>query len=197
MTRTNNNNHLRGAALEDTLRWLHNILAANRLALVWKNELSAKIRRSGKGADRSTRAVPIKSRPDFEGMIIQARDGRTGRDLHGVHVAMDAKTTADRTYRHPADRLHQLEDLWQVQEAGGIAFLLVCWDGPDTQDRRYFLIFPTPDWENATHSARHWRSIRLDTMTPDEGCEVACENFNQLPNWLLALEQHWAEAVSS
>lgn len=160
--------HQRGAALEEVLQWQHNVYAANRRAHVWHNGLKAEVRNGKGGAQYLTHLV--KSRPDYEGVLT---------DLGGRHVAFDAKHTQEITYHHDRRRLHQLRDLWDIHEAGGIAFLLVSWNL-----ERYWLCWPEPGW-----SMTKPYTVKLPEMSPDRGIEVPTGGSYKLPDWLSTLEE--------
>lgn len=154
--------HQRGAALEDLLEWQHNLYQSQRRAFLYRNGTQGKI--------RGGKAILVRSRPDFSGMLTC---------MGGRYVSFDAKLTASAHYYHPTERLHQLKDLWEVHQAGGISFLLI-----SLNLERTFLIWPDYSWENAQKF-----SIRLDQMTSWEGCEVRTSGFNQLPDWLTTVER--------
>lgn len=156
------NNRQRGASFEEQIEWGNNILQANGRAFIYRNGTQGKI---AKG-----RAILVRSRPDFEGVLTT---------LGGRHVAFDAKLTASMRYAHPTDRLHQLEDLWRVQDAGGIGFLLVSFNM-----ERYFIVWPADEWKD-----RKFASIRLDQMASWEGVEVPVAGGYSLPDWLSTLER--------
>ena len=107
---------------------------------------------------------PINSLPDFGGV------------LHGSgrYIAFDVKSTTQRHYHHPKERGHQLEQLWRVSRAGGIAGLLIQHlpsyhiNKPKPYDEAWYWVKPFPEWENGTSS-----SITIDTW----------EYVTKLPNW--------------
>ena len=153
------NNALRGKVLEDFLQHQHNIYNANRLALVWHNGTSGMIRRG--------KAILVRSQPDYSGILTC---------MGGRHISFDAKLTATPRYHHPTDRLHQLSALWEVQEAGGISFLLI-----SIELERFFLIWPDLSWRDQRPF-----SLNLDTLEdrPDRGIEFYRDGGYGLANWL-------------
>jgi penicillin-binding protein-related factor A (putative recombinase) len=160
--------HQRGSAFEELLDWQHGIYWADRRALVWKTGLRAEVKNSRlRGSSAET--CLVKARPDYEGVLI-TRNGR--------HVCFDAKTCAHLLYRHDPRRLHQLQALWDVHEACGIAFLLV-----SLNLEREYLIWPQPGWATAQPF-----SIRLDQLD-GRGVEIARAGGYQLPNWLSTIEE--------
>src|SRR5574342_464563 len=99
--------HLKPKRNEEALTRLHALYRGRGLALVWHAGVRAVYRRSG--------VVAEKSPPDYCGVLTC---------LGGRAVSFDAKRTRDaKTYRHPNERLHQLQTLWDVWEAGGVACL--------------------------------------------------------------------------
>ncbi|HEY5901533.1 MAG TPA: Holliday junction resolvase RecU, partial [Anaerolineales bacterium] len=143
------------------LAWQHNIYLSNRRALIWFTGTQGKVRRG--------KVILLKSRPDFEGVLCT---------LGGRHVALDAKVTASVLYRHDHKRLHQLRDLWEVHEAGGVAFLLI-----SHQLERFYSVWPQPSW-----AYREPFSIRLDQLD-GRGVEVVRAGSNRLPDWLSTIEE--------
>src|SRR5688572_5576772 len=110
------NNATRGAMLEDALRWQHHQYAANNRALVWQNGVKSIVRRGT--------VVQLPSLPDFGGILTTIGGKYCSFDSKLIAAGKgsnNGKSTAI-TYRHPSDRMHQLSTLWNVQEAGGIAF---------------------------------------------------------------------------
>lgn len=154
--------HQRGMALEDLLQWQHNQYQASRRAFIYPNGTQGKM--------RGGHAILMRSRPDFEGVLTC---------LGGRHVAFDAKMSASLTYRHHKEQAHQLADLWQIQEAGGIAFLLI-----SVNLDRFFIVYPRYEWAQAQIA-----TIRLDQMTSWEGCEVQVSGNYRLPDWLSVIER--------
>lgn len=167
------NNKQRGDALEEMLDWQHNIYAANNRALVYRNGLRAEMR-SAHGKRRSDpsgpRAVLVKARPDYEGILTS---------LGGKHVAFDAKLTAKTTYYHPADRMHQLRDLWEVQSAGGCAFLLV-----SINLAAFYLLWPQQEWSFGKFVPVKLKELRGAGI----GLPVELNGSYSLPDWLSVVE---------
>jgi penicillin-binding protein-related factor A (putative recombinase) len=171
------NNHLRGAALEDLLKWTHNTYRANSLAWVWQN--------GTKGIVRRGQVILQQSLPDFGGVITS---------LNGRYVSFDAKLmsagrskTGALRYSHPSDRLHQLRDLWDVQKAGGIAFLLISVDL-----ERFFMVWPQASWGD-----EHPFSVRLDALEDEQGIEFERNGFYKLPDWLSVIQHKYGNGASS
>jgi penicillin-binding protein-related factor A (putative recombinase) len=176
------NNAYRGDVLENLVLISATTYAANRRALIHKTNLAAKIHVNRR--DGSTKAVAMKSRPDFEGMVTT---------LGGRFISFDAKMTASLTYRHSNERLHQLVDLWDVEEYGGIAFLLVFAeilhrDAMRQPDLRCFLLWPQLSWRDARPY-----SIRLDKLGEKDGIEIPVGSGYGLPDWLSAVERIYGE----
>ena len=169
-----NDVRLKGESLERQLAIVHGGYAGQELAYVWKNPTGSKrIRKQGQ-----VMVIQIKSRPDFEGILIC---------MGGRHVAFDAKLTgstlSDGTpvYRHNKSSIHQCQELLRVQEAGGVAFLLVVWQNPeDNLDERGYAIWPQG----------HWRDDKGFTVHLEAGTGVSVVPswdgvmFGYMPDWL-------------
>lgn len=151
-----------GAVLEDVLQWQHNTYRANNLAVVWHNGTKSEV--------RGGKVIMLQSRPDFEGCLT-CQSGR--------HVAFDSKHVTVPEYRHDSRRRHQLRDLWEVHEAGGIAFLLV-----SVRLESYYLLWPTYEWRD--EQPYH---VKLDQLAAWEGEAVPIAGGYQLPDWLAVVTQ--------
>ncbi len=156
--------HQRGAALEELLNWQHNIYRNAARALVWHN--------GTRGEIHGGRAVLVKSRPDYDGILTS---------MAGRHVSFDAKVTASWTYHHDRKRLHQLVDLFDVGRAGGLAFLLVSLDL-----ERFFLVWSDSSWVDPKNYHVDLRRIAIGENRI--GIEVPVGVEYKLPDWLTALE---------
>jgi len=155
----------KGAALEELLEWKHNAYRANNQAVVWFNGTKASV--------RGGRVIMEQSRPDFEGVL---RGGR--------HVAFDAKHVMVPEYRHDRRRAHQLRDLWEVHEAGGVAFLLVSVRLDD-----FYLLWPAYEWRD--DKPYH---VHLDALASWEGARVPVAGGYGLPDWLEIVRKERREA---
>lgn len=156
-------NHQRGAALEDTLNWQHNLYASQGRALIYHNGTQGKV--------RGGKTILAKSRPDYAGILTS---------LGGRYCSFDAKMSATMTYHHDRRRAHQLVDLWDVHAAGGIAFLLV-----SLQMERFFLLWPQAFWQRGEFSSVKLNEIRVTGL----GVEVPLAGGYSLPDWLQVIEQ--------
>lgn len=163
------NNRQRGQLLEDALNWQHNIDNANQRALIWHN--------GTQGIVRKGKAILVRSQPDYTGVLTC---------LGGRLVSFDAKLIKTPYYHHPLDRLHQLKALYEVQQAGGIAFLLV-----SVEMERFFLLWPTLAWRDEFPY-----SLRVDRMESGQGIEIERGGSNRLPDWLSAIHQIYGVAGS-
>lgn len=156
------NNRARGESLEELIKWQNNIYANNERALIWHNGTQGKV--------RGGRAILVKSRPDFEG-VLTCGGGR--------HLAFDAKLISKPVYRHSADRRHQLINLYDVQQARGVAFLLI-----SVNMDRFCVVWPMESWKDGICP-----SIHLDRLEAWEGIEAPRAGSYNLPDYLTELER--------
>jgi penicillin-binding protein-related factor A (putative recombinase) len=166
-------NAQRGAALEDAIQWTHNIYAANGRGFFWQHGVKSVIRRG--------QVIQLRSMPDFGGVITSLGGKFVCFDAKMVSASKIGKTGSIR-YQHPADRLHQLKTLWEVQEAGGIGFLLV-----SIELQRFFLLWPQISWRDERPY-----SIRLDGIQSRDGIEFDRSGGYGLPSWLDEVEKLYA-----
>jgi len=120
-----NQTRLLGQALETDLNQLHTWYAADGTAEMWQAGTRAE--------HRGGRWQAMQSLPDFAGLLRGS----------GRAVAFDAKSkVAGGSYTHPKDRKHQLQHLWRVHQAGGVAFILLV-----VGNAAGWMILPRPEWE--------------------------------------------------
>lgn len=114
-----------GAALEDTLTWLHNRYKADGLAHVYHCGTSAR-----KVGDEW---IPQDSRPDWGGELYGS----------GRAIVFDSKHCLEDVYRHDVkNRAHQLMDIWEAHVARSIAGILVV----NTAKGMGWWLMPTSEW---------------------------------------------------
>jgi len=128
--------------------------------LLWHSGLRCKV--VGKG-----QMVREDSRPDFEGALYGS----------GRHIAFDAKSTTKATYSHPKSRMHQCNALWDVHQAGGLAFLLV-----SVNLEMGYILWPDTRWQGEKGFTVH-----LDTLASWEGLSFVMDR-DGLCDWLRAIE---------
>jgi len=150
-----------GQALEDALDLLHILYRRDKRATLWHNGVQSIHGRGGA-------IIQVDSLPDYGGVL---------SSLGARAVMFDAKHTQDDTlrYRHPKDRLHQLAQLWDVHQAGGVAFVLVCY-----KLVRAWVVWPDEVWANHGPYSIILRDGEYATW---EATEVTMDE-NGLPDWL-------------
>ncbi len=117
--------------------------------------------------------VPLPSLPDYEGLIMV---------MNAKHVAFDAKLRSEMNYYHPKDKLHQTQYLYDVDRAGGIAFLLIVVIGVYDCG---FMLWPQDYWQ--AHHDKGF-SVRLG-MGIEESLGVPVPAWDgvlggYIPDWL-------------
>ena len=120
-----------GAAFEEELAWLHQQYNANGFALMRHNGTQATM--------RGEEWIPQDSPPDYTGLIT-CQNGR--------YVSFDAKQRNSAHYYHARNKLHQTQKLWEDQQAGGIAFLLVLVDAYLGGTPRAWVLWPQEYWQD-------------------------------------------------
>lgn len=154
-------NKSNGQMLENELDLLHSSYLARGIAFVRHNGTKAEM--------RGGEWTPQLSLPDYEGLLT-LRGGR--------HVAFDAKYRSRVYYYHARDSMHQCHYLYDIAEAGGIAFLLVV----TNRDEGYAL-WPQSFWQIGNQAG--W-SLRLAGLTPDLGVPIPAwsdAEFAFIPDW--------------
>lgn len=160
------NSRQNGQALEDTLDLQHAQYRRDRKALCWHNGVQSIHRRA--------EIIQVLSLPDY-GFILTQHGGRGGM--------FDAKFTQDERlrYRHPTDRKHQLIQLWDVHQAGGIAFLLVSY-----RLLKHWVVWPDASWE---HGGPFAITLRDGEYARWEATEIPDSDGNGLPDWISVIER--------
>lgn len=131
---------------------------------------------------------PINSLPDFGGVI----HGK------GRAVAFDVKSTTKPTYRHSKTRAHQLEHLWKVHEAGGLAGLLIEYIGETGASMRHgyfdsvwYWLWPTKAWEYGDSMSI---KLEINALPPALGLSVPFYEpvSEPYPDFLhLVIQNYW------
>lgn len=146
MVRSGHLSRASGKAAENQVDFLHQIYHAHSIALVRHNGTSAEMH----GEDW----VPKESPPDYEGCITK----------YGArHVVFDLKYRTSLGYSHPKDKLHQTEYIWNMHEAGAVAFILL-WIETEKFSGGFALI-PQPYWQ--LHHNRGWSLSKRDLELPE------------------------------
>lgn len=161
-------NRARGKSIEEQLSLLHSVYYARNLAFVEHNGTVAEM--------RGGRWVPLDSLPDYSGLITR---------LDGKFVSFDVKLVSKPVYNHPKKKLHQTDYLWQVSQAGGIAFLLMVVEPLD----RAWALWPQSHWQE--YLGHGW-SVHIEpNESPTHYSNWATEvpawgevHGSYIPNWL-------------
>lgn len=127
-----NETRIQGERAESVVKFMADRYREAGIATLWQQGTIAIPTRSG--------WKPINSLPDFGGV------------LHGSGraIAFDVKSTTKPRYTHPKSRSHQLQHLWKVHAAGGVAGLLIQWldNHPDRQIESWYWAWPQPSWQD-------------------------------------------------
>lgn len=164
-------NAQRGKAFENEIDWQNAIYESTQIARIRHNGTQGRIHRG--------RAILVASQVDYAGPVVS---------LGGRMIAFDAKMCASLRYAHPADRLHQLRDLYELEQFGALAFLMVRYSPTAITARReedrYFMVWPQVTWRDMRPF-----TIRLDEMGKSDGVEFYRTGYQGLPDYVQVLEQ--------